>query len=195
MSVRTFALALGLCATALASPVLAHPSPRHGAPPAQCKQEDRPWQRSYDNIVDAFATFDAATSPPAAGAPADVVLADWLAYLDDHVAFEAGNAPTLIGRLAVASYFAPLLPAIGSTRHELRTISPLCGVDNAWVVRGVLHDRYVDPARPYWGVGKLARIARWVDTSSYANEFLRRFFVNGATSAGPSASVGIFVKR
>lgn len=51
-------------------------------------------------------------------------------------------------------------------------------------VRDMLHDRYVDPARPYWGVGKLARIARWVDTSSYANEFLRRFFVNGATFGG-----------
>lgn len=48
----------------------------------------------------------------------------------------------------------------------------------------VLHDRYVDPAKPYWGVGKLAKIARWVDTSGFANEFLRRFFVNGATFGG-----------
>lgn len=48
----------------------------------------------------------------------------------------------------------------------------------------VLHDRYIDPGRPYWGVGKLAKIARWVDTSSYANEFLRRFFINGATFGG-----------
>jgi HK97 family phage portal protein len=48
----------------------------------------------------------------------------------------------------------------------------------------VIHDRYIDPARPYWGVGKLAKIARWVDTSSFANEFLRRFFVNGATFGG-----------
>lgn len=50
--------------------------------------------------------------------------------------------------------------------------------------KNVLHDRYVDPAKPYWGVGKLSKIARWVDTSSYANEFLRRFFINGATFGG-----------
>lgn len=52
------------------------------------------------------------------------------------------------------------------------------------LAKDVLHDRYVDPARPWWGVGKLAKIARWVDTSSYANEFLRRFFINGATFGG-----------
>ncbi len=50
--------------------------------------------------------------------------------------------------------------------------------------KDVLHDRYVDPARPYWGRGKLSRIARWVDTSQYSNEFLRRFFLNGATFGG-----------
>jgi len=48
----------------------------------------------------------------------------------------------------------------------------------------MLHDRYVDPSRPYWGMGKLAKIARWVDTSFFANEFLRRFFINGATFGG-----------
>lgn len=48
----------------------------------------------------------------------------------------------------------------------------------------VLHDRYVDPRKPYWGVGKLEKIARWVDTSSYANEFLRLFFINGAQFGG-----------
>lgn len=48
----------------------------------------------------------------------------------------------------------------------------------------VLHDRYIDPARPYWGAGKLQKIARWVDTSSFSNEFLRRFFLNGATFGG-----------
>ncbi|MER0170359.1 MAG: phage portal protein [Nitrosomonas sp.] len=48
----------------------------------------------------------------------------------------------------------------------------------------VLHDRYMNPANPYWGVGKLAKIARWVDTSAYSNEFLRRFFLNGATFGG-----------
>lgn len=48
----------------------------------------------------------------------------------------------------------------------------------------VLHDRYVDPRKPYWGVGKLEKIGRWVDTSFYANEFLRLFFVNGAQFGG-----------
>jgi len=48
----------------------------------------------------------------------------------------------------------------------------------------VLHDRYPDLSRPYWGAGKLQKIAKWVDTSSYATEFLSRFFVNGATFGG-----------
>lgn len=51
-------------------------------------------------------------------------------------------------------------------------------------IKDVLHDRYLDPANPYWGVGKLAKIAKWVDTSSFSNEFLRRFFINGATFGG-----------
>lgn len=50
--------------------------------------------------------------------------------------------------------------------------------------KNILHDRYIDPARPWWGKGKLQRIARWVDTSSYVTEFLSRFFVNGATFGG-----------
>lgn len=50
--------------------------------------------------------------------------------------------------------------------------------------KDVLHDRYIDPRKPYWGVGKLAKIARWVDTSQFSNEFLRRFFLNGATFGG-----------
>ena len=33
-------------------------------------------------------------------------------------------------------------------------------------------------------MGKLEKIARWVDTSAYANEFLRLFFVNGAQFGG-----------
>lgn len=48
----------------------------------------------------------------------------------------------------------------------------------------VLHDRYIDPSKPWWGVGKLEKIARWVDTASYANEFLRLFFINGAQFGG-----------
>jgi HK97 family phage portal protein len=52
------------------------------------------------------------------------------------------------------------------------------------LAKDVLHDRYVDPAKPYWGAGKLQKIAKWVDTSSYLTEFLSRFFVNGATFGG-----------
>lgn len=48
----------------------------------------------------------------------------------------------------------------------------------------VLHDRYVDPKRPYWGVGKLEKIARWVDTNAYAAEFQRLFYVNGSQFGG-----------
>lgn len=58
------------------------------------------------------------------------------------------------------------------------------GRERAIPVDDVLHDRYADPRKPYWGAGKLERIARWVDTSSYANEFLRLFFVNGAQFGG-----------
>ena len=48
----------------------------------------------------------------------------------------------------------------------------------------VLHDRYVDPKKPYWGVGKLEKIARWVDTNMYANEFSRLFYAQGAQFGG-----------
>lgn len=51
-------------------------------------------------------------------------------------------------------------------------------------LKDMLHDRYMDLSRPYWGAGKLQKIARWVDTSSYVTEFLSRFFVNGATFGG-----------
>lgn len=58
------------------------------------------------------------------------------------------------------------------------------GKEREIAFKNVLHDRYVDPAKPWWGAGKLQKIARWVDTSSYANEFLRLFFVNGAQFGG-----------
>lgn len=48
----------------------------------------------------------------------------------------------------------------------------------------VLHDRYVDLAKPYWGASRLRKIARWADTSGYVSEFLSRFFTNGATFGG-----------
>lgn len=50
--------------------------------------------------------------------------------------------------------------------------------------KNVLHDRYVDLRKPYTGVGKLEKIARWVDTSFYSNEFVRLFFINGAQFGG-----------
>lgn len=51
-------------------------------------------------------------------------------------------------------------------------------------IKDFFHDRYLDPARPAWGKGKLAKIVRWVDTSTYLTEFLSRFFENGATFGG-----------
>lgn len=58
------------------------------------------------------------------------------------------------------------------------------GHETNLAVEDVLHDRYIDPARPYWGVGKLTKIAKWIDTSTFATEFLRRFFLNGASFGG-----------
>ena len=58
------------------------------------------------------------------------------------------------------------------------------GVERNYQLEDILHDRYIDPARPYWGVGKLSKIARWVDTSGFANEFLRQFFLQGSTFGG-----------
>lgn len=51
-------------------------------------------------------------------------------------------------------------------------------------LKNLLHDRYAALARPWWGEGKLQKIARWADTSSYVTEFLSRFFTNGATFGG-----------
>lgn len=58
------------------------------------------------------------------------------------------------------------------------------GSQRVLLAKRVLHDRYVDPKNPHWGAGKLERIARWADTASFANEFLRRFFVQGASFGG-----------
>ncbi|MFO0758904.1 MAG: nuclear transport factor 2 family protein [Byssovorax sp.] len=89
------------------------------------------------SIAQAFADFDDATSPPAAQ-PAEMVLASWLAHLDPDVVFISGNAPPLVGRAAVASYFGALLPVIGTVVHDLETVSPVCGEESAWSVRGTL---------------------------------------------------------
>jgi len=83
---------------------------------------------------------------------------------------------------------APLVPTCISpvvTNGKLTGFKHIEGTKQRTLApKDVLHDRYVDPARPYWGVGKLSKIARWVDTSSYVTEILSRFFVNGATFGG-----------
>lgn len=48
----------------------------------------------------------------------------------------------------------------------------------------VLHDKYPDPASPFFGVGTLRKIDAWVDTDTYATEFNKAFFLNGATFGG-----------
>lgn len=58
------------------------------------------------------------------------------------------------------------------------------GKAHEYALDEVAHDRYSDPANPFWGVGKLSKIARWVDTSVYANEFNRLFFEQGAQFGG-----------
>lgn len=89
-------------------------------------------------IEDSFATFDALTSPPAPGQPASVVLGPWLDYLATDVVFEVGNDPPRVGRQAVADYFAPLLPVLGSVVHDLDTVSPVCYEPRTWTIRGTL---------------------------------------------------------
>ncbi|CAB4151782.1 Phage head morphogenesis domain containing protein [uncultured Caudovirales phage] len=48
----------------------------------------------------------------------------------------------------------------------------------------VLHDRYPNPANPFWGKGALQRISAWVDTDTFATEFNKVFFENGASFGG-----------
>lgn len=48
----------------------------------------------------------------------------------------------------------------------------------------VLHDRYVDPRKPFWGVGRLEKIGGWVDTTAYANALLQKLWANGAHFGG-----------
>lgn len=55
----------------------------------------------------------------------------------------------------------------------------------------VLHDRYPNPANPYWGKGALQRIASWIDTDSFATEFNKTFFENGASFGGMIESEAI----
>lgn len=108
-------------------------------PPAHAGGDDAPRQEGLPFLVDAFAAFDASTSPATPGEPAATVLAPWLAYLDPDVDFLMNDAPARIGHDAVAEYFAPLLPLLGTTQHELLSITPVQGEANAWLVVGVLH--------------------------------------------------------
>lgn len=54
----------------------------------------------------------------------------------------------------------------------------------ALTLEEVLHDRFPSITNPFWGSGPLEKIAQWVDIDSYAAEFNRIFFVNGAAFGG-----------
>lgn len=76
-------------------------------------------------------------------------------------------------------------PKLDATNTKLLSYRVIAGGKESIIpLEEILFDRYIDPSRPYWGVGKLAKIAKWVDTSSFSTEFLRRFFLNGATFGG-----------
>lgn len=84
-----------------------------------------------------------------------------------------------------------VLPLVPTQVRPIATSGKLVGYkyhddtsDRTLSLDNVLHDRYIDPKNPYWGVGRLQKIARWVETSGYSNEFLRLFFVNGAQFGG-----------
>lgn len=83
---------------------------------------------------------------------------------------------------------APLIPTNVTPTREGRTLIGIRytedGKQRELLAKDFLHDRYIDPAKPWWGKGKLSKIARWVDTSTYLTEFLSRFFENGATFGG-----------
>jgi HK97 family phage portal protein len=58
------------------------------------------------------------------------------------------------------------------------------GAPRKLTYKDVLHDRYIDPAKPWWGVGKLAKIAKWVDVSVISSELLNTLFSNGGVFGG-----------
>lgn len=84
-----------------------------------------------------------------------------------------------------------LVPLIPTCVYPIVTDGKLTGykyivgaVTEILAAEEILHDRYVDPRKPYWGVGKLEKIASWVDTNFFANEFNRLFYVQGAQFGG-----------
>jgi hypothetical protein len=106
---------------------------------APARADDAPHRPGLPFIVDAFADFDSSTSPAPDGVAADVALAPWLADLAPDVEFLMNDDPERVGREAVAGYFAPLLPVMGTVRHELLSITPVHGAGDTWLVQGVLH--------------------------------------------------------
>ncbi len=48
----------------------------------------------------------------------------------------------------------------------------------------ILHIKYPDPADPVEGIGTVQTAAQWIDADNYAQEFNRRFFLNGARIGG-----------
>lgn len=117
--------------------------------------------------------------------PADNFTGRDFVYLNEAYKQLTGNA---FWELLKGNQLAPLLPP------QVRPIlskDKLTGYEyyegatkRILPLQSVLHDRYIDPRKPYWGAGKLEKVARWVDTSFYANEFLRLFFINGAQFGG-----------
>lgn len=48
----------------------------------------------------------------------------------------------------------------------------------------IIHFQYPDPDDDFEGIGTVQSIAQWIDSDNYANEFNRRFFLNGARLSG-----------
>jgi len=48
----------------------------------------------------------------------------------------------------------------------------------------ILHIKYPDPSDPIEGIGTVQTAAQWIDADNYAQEFNRRFFLNGARIGG-----------
>jgi len=48
----------------------------------------------------------------------------------------------------------------------------------------IIHLKYPNPENPYVGLGTVQAIAQWIDAENYAQEFNRRFFLQGAKLSG-----------
>jgi HK97 family phage portal protein len=106
-------------------------------------------------------------------------------YLHESYKLLTGNA---FWEIVSKTEIRPLVPtAISPIRENGKLLGYRYSYGNTQrtiAVKNILHDRYIDPTQPDWGVGKLSKIARWVDISTFTNEYLRRFFVNGASFGG-----------